>query len=313
MAIQSWFLSADPSLEELIEAQRKFRLREPAHVEKDFFVIKALAAIFAIDKGPFQLIFQGGTALSRGHRVIDRMSEDIDIKIVSEKKPTEGALKTLRNGITDSLLAAGFKFDPSDKKFRNTMYRGSYVEYRLPYKAEAEGRGPLRPEIKIETSAWPMRRAPVERPIVSFVAEAFGRDPEIAKVPCAAIQETGAEKLVALTRRAGAYLAGVNTHRDNTLVRHIYDLHRIRPHYDQDEVAALASEVMADDAKNRGDEFPAYAADPLGETLKAVAAIEQSAEMAEDYRNLLRDMVYGEEVSFEAAFQSVKELADRLK
>jgi hypothetical protein len=29
-------------------------------------------------------VFQGGTALSRAHRVIERMSEDIDIKIVSK-------------------------------------------------------------------------------------------------------------------------------------------------------------------------------------------------------------------------------------
>jgi hypothetical protein len=32
---------------------------------------EALTAIVAADKGPFQPVFQGGTALSRAHRVIE--------------------------------------------------------------------------------------------------------------------------------------------------------------------------------------------------------------------------------------------------
>ena len=56
--------------------RRQFNLPHEALVEKDWLV-RALAAIGAADKGPFQLIFQGGTSLSRAHRVIERMSEDI--------------------------------------------------------------------------------------------------------------------------------------------------------------------------------------------------------------------------------------------
>lgn len=48
---------------------------------KDWYVVKALAAISTADTAPFQLVFGGGTALSRAHRLIRRMSEDVDLKI----------------------------------------------------------------------------------------------------------------------------------------------------------------------------------------------------------------------------------------
>jgi hypothetical protein len=225
-------LSDRPSLEEIVQAQVHFKLAEPAHVEKDWFVVKALAAITAADNGPFELVFQGGTALSRAHRVIDRMSEDIDIKIVSEGSPPRSALRRLRESITAELLKAGFKFDPKNPGQRKSNYESRYTLYRLPYEPMAAGRGALRPEIKIETAAFAARRPAVERPVISFVAEAFKQPPEVPAIACAAIVETAAEKFVALTRRAGAERAGVQRTRDPTLIRHVYDLHAIHAHYD---------------------------------------------------------------------------------
>ena len=86
----------------------------------------------------------------------------------------------------------------------------------------------MRPEIQIETAVWPLRRATVELPVISFLAEAFNDPPEVAKISCVALAEIVAEKFVALTRRVGAELASASGQRDPTLVRHIYDLHMIR-------------------------------------------------------------------------------------
>jgi len=63
-------LSDRPTLQDLVEVRRQFQLPHEALVEKDWFVVRALAAIAAVNKGPFQLVFQGGTALSRAHRII---------------------------------------------------------------------------------------------------------------------------------------------------------------------------------------------------------------------------------------------------
>ena len=62
----------------LRSVQEHFGLPNPAVVEKDFHILKALAAIAAIDTAPLRLVFGGGTALSRAHQLIQRLSEDID-------------------------------------------------------------------------------------------------------------------------------------------------------------------------------------------------------------------------------------------
>jgi hypothetical protein len=87
MAVWSSCLSDKLSLQDLLEVQKHFGLPNPALVEKDWYVVKAIAAIAAIDTSPFQLVFNGGTALGRAYRLIGRMSEDIDLKIISTGPP----------------------------------------------------------------------------------------------------------------------------------------------------------------------------------------------------------------------------------
>jgi predicted nucleotidyltransferase component of viral defense system len=113
-------LNDKPSLQELLEVQAYFGLPSPALVEKDWYVVKALAAITAIDASPFQLVFGGGTALGRAHRLIHRMSEDIDLKIISADAITRPTLRQLRNKTTDALLGTGFEFDPEKSEHRES-------------------------------------------------------------------------------------------------------------------------------------------------------------------------------------------------
>jgi hypothetical protein len=174
-----------PSLQDLLEIQQHFALPSPALVEKDWHVVKALTDIAATDTRPFRLVFGGGTALSRAHGLIRRMSEDIDLRIVGVEKPTRGELRKLRETITKALLDAGFVFDPENPAQRETMYEGRYTLYRLPYKPSAEGEGALRPEIQIETAVFPLRRSSITRPVTSFVAEGAGEPAEIAAIECA--------------------------------------------------------------------------------------------------------------------------------
>jgi hypothetical protein len=148
--------------------------------------------------------------------------------------------------------------------------------------------------------------------VISFVAEAYGREPEVPQVACSSILETAAEKLVGLTWRAGSELAGLREARDPTLVRHIYDLHVIRESFDTAEAAALAHEVMKVDAETRGDKFPAWQKDPLGETLRAIEGIPKDQVFVDGYASFCRDMVYGDRPDFASAMQTLNALRDRL-
>src|SRR5271154_4121050 len=152
--MRSSCLSAEPTLQELLEVQAHFGLPSPALVEKDFYVVRALAAIVAVElEGlPLRLVFGGGTALSRAHRLVRRMSEDIDLRIVADREPTRAELRRLRQTITEALLQAGFRFDPDNSAHRESRNESRYTIYRLPYDPLLRGEGALRPEIQIEIS-----------------------------------------------------------------------------------------------------------------------------------------------------------------
>ena len=302
-----------PSLQDLLEVQRHFDLPSPVLVEKDWYVVRALAAITTADVKPFRLVFSGGTALSRAHRLTRRMSEDIDLKIVSDAPRTRAELRTLRDNVTKALLNAGFEFDPANAAHRDSGNASRYTIYRLPYTPLVAGEGALRPEIQVETAVWPLRLPSVEKSVISFLAEAFKQPPEVPSISCVALVETVAEKFVALTRRAGAELAEAGGPRDKTLVRHVYDLHIVRSQYDPAEVIALAREIIRADVEAYGHQFPAYRKNPVAETLRAVGGLATDDRFATNYAAFLRDMVYGEAPDFKTALATVSALADGLK
>lgn len=295
-----------PSLEELLEVQAYFKLPTPVLVEKDWYVAKALAAITAADIAPIRLVFGGGTALARANKLVKRMSEDIDLKIVADEEPKRSALRQLRDAITEALLAAGFRFDPENPDHRHSRNESRYTIYQLPYEPIAAGHGVLRPNIQIETAVWPLHQLTVELPISSFIAEAYKRPPEVASIACVSVTQTAAEKFVALTRRTASEIANASGPRDQTLVRHIYDLHIIRRHYNAAEVALLARDIMLHDAEEFGNQFPAYRNDPVAETLGALEALASEPIYAKRYATFLRDMVYGEPADYADCIETLK-------
>ncbi len=301
-------MSNKPTLQDLLDVQAHFGLPSPALVEKDFQVAKALAAIAGINTGRLRLVFSGGTALGRAHKLIQRMSEDIDLKITADSPPTRVELRQLRDVITSALLEAGFGFDPSNKYHRVSRNNSQYTLYRLPYQPTVEGQGALRPEIQIETALWPVRLPTVEKDVRSFYAEAFQQPPEVAAIACVAISETAAEKFVALTRRVAAERATPSAPRDNTLVRHIYDLHAIQAHCDFDEVAALIPIIMQADAEAYGNQRPLYRSAPEMETRLALMALESDPHYGQAFADLNRDLVYGQRIGFEAGIAVLKQL-----
>ncbi len=302
-------MSVNPTLQDLLDVQAHFGLPSPALVEKDMQVAKALAAIAALDTGPLRLVFGGGTALGRAYRLIHRMSEDIDLKIVSAEPPRRADLRQLRNAITEALLAAGFQFNPEIEEHRLSRNESRYTIYRLPYAAVTEGQGVLRPAIQIETAVWPLRKSSVELSVRSFYAEAFQQAPEVARIACVSILETAAEKFVALTRRIATEKDLPDDQRDTTLARHIYDLHVIRSRYDVTEVAALIPAIMQTDVDAYGNQYPPYREDPVGETMKAIDALANDSAYARAYADFQRRMVFGETTEYSDAIQTLRALS----
>jgi hypothetical protein len=305
---------SDESLRELREVQEHFRLPSIGLVEKDLYVVKAIAALATIDAAPFTLVFGGGTALARAHKLIRRMSEDVDFKIVPRpaapvsRSILRQKLGALRDRVTQALKTAGFIVDPANTRSRN---ENRYTVWHLPYATDSGVGEGLRPTIQIEMTYAPLRQAPITLPVSSFVAEAYRRPPEVTQIPCVSVTETAAEKLVALTRRIAMELAGLSRDPDPTLVRHIYDLHLMQGHIDPGEVAALARDIAVADAREFRNQYPAYAADSAAETRKALDALHTDPVYRSRYRDFIVSMAYGERPEFDAALASVLALAEQ--
>lgn len=312
MEIRSLSLSAELTLREVLEVQQYFRLPSPALVEKDYQVMRALAAIRGLDAGPLRLVFQGGTALSRAHRLIFRMSEDIDLRIVSDEPPTRAALRELRGNIAAALAEAGFRFDPNDAAQMQSRNSSRYTVYRVPYDPVSRGEGVLRPEIQIETAVWPLRLPAMDLTVCSFVAEAYKRPPEVVGLPCVSVVETVADKFVAMTRRVAEELVHPGPERDVTLVRHVYDLHVTRPHYDPADVALLVPAIMESDAQAYGNGFQEYRQDPVREIMRAVDGLAKVESYARDYESFHSGMVYGDRVEYSDCLATLDELVRKI-
>ncbi len=304
---------SDDTLRQFLEVQAHFNLPSVALVEKDVHVLRAIRALLAVDAAPFTLVFGGGTALARAHKLVQRMSEDVDFKIV----PTPAApvsrsglhrqRSALRDRVTTALQAAGFAFDPKDAV--RSRDESSYTIFQLPYTAGGAGEG-LRPTIQIELKHATLRLPRVTLPVSSFIAEALNRAPEVPAIACMNVTETAAEKLVSLTRRTAMDLAGLSRDFDPALVRHIYDLHVLRDHVDRGTVIALARDIAAADADEFRNQYPAYHTDIAGETHKALDALRTDPVHRLRYDRFLAIMVYGEQVEFDDAMRTIFNLVN---
>lgn len=50
-------------------------------IEKDYYVTQVIHALSHTEDDNFRLVFAGGTCLAKAHKIIKRMSEDVDFKI----------------------------------------------------------------------------------------------------------------------------------------------------------------------------------------------------------------------------------------
>ena len=315
--MRSFALNGAEAERELREVQAHFRLPSVGLVEKDLHVVRAIGAIAQIDAAPFTLVFGGGTALARAHKLVSRMSEDVDFKIVPlpaaavSRTMLRQQLGALRGRVTSALQAAGFVFDPTDTAITRSRNENRYTIWQLPYdSAIGSGEG-LRPTIQVELTYAPLRLPSTPKPVSSFVAEAFNRPPEVPVMPCVSVTETAAEKLISLTRRTAMERAGLSRDPD-PLVRHIYDLHAMRQHIDRTQLIDLARLIAVADGQEFRNQYPAYSADIAGETQAAVMALQTDPTYRQRYDDFVLAMVYGDRHGFGLALGTVTDLANAI-
>ncbi len=73
---------SNPQLTMILATSEQLGLSQPSVVEKDIHVTRALHALSDCENEYFKLVFQGGTCLAKAHKIIKRMSEDCDFRII---------------------------------------------------------------------------------------------------------------------------------------------------------------------------------------------------------------------------------------
>ncbi|GAB3637849.1 nucleotidyl transferase AbiEii/AbiGii toxin family protein [Hymenobacter arcticus] len=276
----------------------------PVLVEKDYWVSYVLRAL-ADSAYRDQVVFKGGTALSKAYGLIARFSEDVDLAIAGTEGWSNNRVKKLMDDaarhITQDLAA-----DPTapgtvrGSHFRKTAHRFPTAHDPAALLPQLRA-GSVLLEINAFARPYPSHRRLVQSYIGQALTEA-GQPEAVAEFGLAAfevltlaLERTLVEKILALVRAGYATdpLAELQVK-----VRHAYDLHQLlqqpelRDFLASMNFEALLTEARADDARNQ--EFQGdWASRPLGEAPLFADGGKLWRQVMPTYLGIFRQLVHG--------------------
>lgn len=202
-------------------SQDKFVSEE--QVEKDYFVSILLQKI--VENAP-DIVFKGGTSLSKCYKLINRFSEDIDINFKENASPSPAERKRLKKAIIAAIEDAQLELTNLD----NIGSRRVHNIYEVQYPNQIEHTGTMKDHLMVETfvayKSFPCEKKLVSSYILDYLIE--NEENEI-------VEEFGLEKFEinvqkldrTLIDKVFAILDYVETQRIDRNSRHLYDLHMI--------------------------------------------------------------------------------------
>ena len=213
----------------------------PTIIEKDYYVTMFLEALA---KRVPNLLFMGGTSLSKCHKIINRFSEDIDLTLDAENQ-TQGNKRNLKYEIIEVCNELGLELiNEADIRSRR-----DYNRYEIKYPIHFEGAG-IKQYLLVETvfmvKAYPDEIKKATSMIYDFWKE-IGDEAAIEEyemkpfeIRVQTLDSTLIDKVFALCD----YAVSNNT---TGYSRHIYDLHRLLSIVVlDDKLKALVKEVRED-------------------------------------------------------------------
>jgi predicted nucleotidyltransferase component of viral defense system len=282
-------------------AERGLNIPEYA-LEKDYIVTDSLQALFKIEDPQFDLVFCGGTCFSKAYKLLDRISEDIDIKVIlkpglnlSRSKLRE-SLSQLKPKIISALVSAGF--DEQDI-IEQAKDENKYLVFDANYHTHFIKVDDMRLNMKLELNFTTLALAPQTLKIGPLFDELVDGKPYVFDTYCVDLREGLIEKLISFPRRLAMHLHDPVRNLDKTLVRHLYDVYQTtKTHPDLLTDIKLLQKILisklAQDAQEFSTQHPNFVSNPLGEMRKAMEFAKTDSIIFTMYNNFIRNMVYGE-------------------
>lgn len=299
-------------------------------IEKDWWVTMTLRLVFNL---PFaeQLVFKGGTSLSKGWNLIERFSEDIDLAIDRELLGFAGELsknrvKLLRKAscsfISEDFLPA---FISMSKEYGLPFTSIRIQDFKdsdtdplvivLSYNSLTEDSPYLKPRVLIEVGARSLMEPNRKIEIQSFIGQqmlhlAFADKPFL--VPTVLPKRTFLEKAFLLHEE---FQKSTDKIRVDRLSRHLYDLDKLSETSHCEE--ALADTVLYSSMIAHRERFNPIRgivyANPYPGKINFVPPKETLKYWETDYKAMQESMIYGNSKSFKELISSIIELNRRFQ
>ena len=280
-------------------ASRYFNVSQ-AIVEKDYYVTLLLEELCKVLPN---LVFKGGTSLSKCYKIIDRFSEDIDITL-EQNSITQGNKKKVKKSVVDICKQLEFEL----LNIEETRSRRDYNCYRIDYGALYESSS-LKPQLLLET-VFMVKSYPIEVKSASSMIYDYFKITENEKaisryelkpfpIKVQKLERTLIDKIFAICD----YMIGNNI---NGHSRHIYDISRLLDNIKLDDnFALLINEVREDRKKNT----KCYSAQDGIVISKLLKTIIDSNIYKEDYETITSKLI-SKPIKYEEAIESLKTIIE---
>lgn len=291
-------------------------ISSPAIVEKDYWATQLLKEISQLTPEGFQLVFSGGTCLAKAHQNTFRMSEDIDIKMIPNAATlaqSKNQQRQLRRNIHQLILniisdSGIFKL-VADPKKRN---EGKYQQFLIEYPREHDTPDALRPHLQLDLTESDLLEEPIELSLSSLYASTLKEAGEIQNIACVTVHSTASEKFISLLRRTASHARDNSRADDETLIRHVYDLHLIYESMASPaDLKLMVKRVIEIDKSQFGNQHEEFVNDAHSELRYGLSLLIEQAHHQERYDQFIGPLVYHPSpAKWDEAISSVQELAD---
>jgi Nucleotidyl transferase AbiEii toxin, Type IV TA system len=270
-------------------------------IEKDYYVTQLIQTLSDVENEYFRLVFCGGTCLAKAHRIVQRMSEDVDFKIQRKSTTDDFSKSHMLKELKAFRLELQSKFSipnliASDPVVRN---EGKYSRVEFTFPSVFTLNDNLRPHILFEFTLSNIRCDVVTRSVKTLMEDTFS---ELSLFPhsqthCVAVHETAIEKWVGLTRRIISIERG-NHYDDRSLIRHVYDLNAIElAEPVPDDFLVLAKDIVLTDAQQFKNQNPEYAANPAEEINRSLDILRTKPLWRERYHDFIENMIFNPDLA----------------
>lgn len=203
----------------------------PAFVEKDWYAVQVLKKVHEFSYPDFEIIFSGGTALSKAHQIIQRFSEDADFRMQSDliAGKSKNTQKKILSGFKKAVVAhLRTEFDIADDKII-ARDGNHFFSVEMTYSTLFPQSDVLRPHLLVEFRLSNLLLDKQVFSVTSFINELSGKMPEVKDISCTNATEIAIDKISALLWRIPQREEDIKNSTENpddrNIVRHLHDLY----------------------------------------------------------------------------------------